>query len=206
MAAPQEETALLSNKTEEVSQAPKMISKTSPNSVWVQRGLMLTLVTVITLWYFTTPYLVRPHPQFREDMRRLVANLSKPGLDQVENWTKWRLYLGEGESRRVVHAMSQEPLLGQMRFSQPGLEFPLTASLEWRPAYSVVISRSWWTGAVAVEERHPWYSHYGIYSHYHVQVEGGTVRFVPNFMFGLSLDWILRLYPLGAEEMPITGW
>jgi hypothetical protein len=30
-------------------------------------------------------------------------------------------------------------------------------------------------------------------------------RFIPNFMFGLSTDWILKLYPGGADEVPITG-
>merc|ERR1712226_951468 len=68
------------------------------------------------------------------------------------------------------------------------------------------ISRNWWTGDLGVVERRPWYSEYGIYSHYKVEVvEGRTVRFVPTFMFGLPMEWIERLYPGGAEEVPITG-
>ena len=30
-------------------------------------------------------------------------------------------------------------------------------------------------------------------------------RFIPNFMFGLSLDWIQKLYPGGARAVPIIG-
>jgi len=166
-------------------------------NLWFQRGLMATFISSITLWYFSTPYLVGPHPKFRQEMDQLVSNLSNPSLDQIENWTKWRLYIGEGEDRQVVHAMDQVAL--------SSLVFPLKVQLEWRPAYSVDISRDWWTGDVRVEERHPWYSGYGIYSHYRTQVVGGTIRFLPNFMFGLPMEWVERLYPGGADEVPISG-
>jgi hypothetical protein len=138
--------------------------------LWLQRGLMATFVGTITLWYFTSPYLVRPHPSFGEDMARLVGNLSSPGAGgRIENWTKWRLYLGKGEGRAVVHAMSS--------VDTGGLEFPLMAQFEWRPAYHTVVSRNWWYGSLSAEERRPWYSSFGIYDHYHTEVvKDRTVR------------------------------
>jgi len=173
-----------------------------PHFLWIQRGLMATFAGVVTLWYFTSPYLVHPHPKFGEDMTDLIKNLSSPNEGRIENWTKWRLYLlvegEEEEKKKVVHAMSH--------ISTSELTFPLRAELEWRSNYWVGLSKDWWSGSISATEKHPWYSSFGIYSHYHTQViDGTTVRFIPNFMFGLSLDWIQKLYPGGARAVPIIG-
>jgi len=177
--------------------APTTSENSKGASLWFQRGLMATFVTTITMWYFSTPYVVRPHPKFGEDMNKLIANLSDPSLEQIENWTKWRLYLGEGGDSKVVHAMDQVAI--------SDLEFPLRAHFEWRPTYTTEISRNWWTGKLSLQEKHPWYSKYGIYSHYKIQVVGKTIRFVPSFMFGLPVEWLEKLYPGGGEEIPIAG-
>jgi len=176
--------------------------RASPHLVWIQRGLMATFAGVITLWYFTSPYLVHPHPKFGQDMASMINNLSSLHEGRIENWTKWRLYLmvegEEEEEKRVVHAMSH--------ISTSSLAFPLRAELEWRSNYAAELSHDWWSSSISVTEKHPWYSAFGIYSHYHTQVvNGATVRFIPNFMFGLSLEWIQKLYPGGAAEIPITG-
>ena len=207
--------------SEEVKQPIE--ENTTPHFLWVQRGLMATFAGVITLWYFTSPYLVHPHPKFGEDMASLINNLSSLHEGRIENWTKWRLYLsveGEEEEKKVVHAMSHIPT--------SSLAFPLKAELEWRSNYQAELSQDWWSGSISVTENHPWYSTFGIYSHYHTQViDGATVRyilkinlklvteqindhslphrFVPNFMFGLSLEWIQKLYPGGGGEVPVIG-
>jgi len=175
--------------------------KTAPHFLWIQRGLMAVFAGVITLWYFTSPYLVHPHPKFGEDMASLINNLSSLHEGRIENWTKWRLYLkveGEEEEVKLVHAMSHIPT--------SSLTFPMKAELEWRSNYQAELSKDWWSGSISVTEKHPWYSKFGIYSHYHTQViDGTTVRFVPNFMFGLSFEWIQKLYPGGGAEVPVIG-
>ena len=146
---------------------------TTPHFLWIQRGLMATFAGVITLWYFTSPYLVHPHPKFGEDMASLINNLSSLHEGRIENWTKWRLYLtveGKEEEKKVVHAMSHIPTAS--------LAFPVNAELEWRSNYQAELSQDWWSGSISVAEKHPWYSTCGIYSHYHTQViDGITVRY-----------------------------
>ena len=36
--------------------------------VFLSRSLLASFISLVTLWYFVSPYLVRPHPQFAEDM------------------------------------------------------------------------------------------------------------------------------------------
>ena len=55
-----------------------------------------------------------------------------------------------------------------------------------------------------VEHSHPWYSKFGIYNHFRTQTEGGTVRFIPNFMFGAPQSVVDELYG-GAEGIPVVG-
>merc|ERR1712156_435641 len=55
-----------------------------PHFLWIQRGLMATFAGVVTLWYFTSPYLVHPHPKFGEDMTDLINNLSSPNEGEKE--------------------------------------------------------------------------------------------------------------------------
>ena len=52
--------------------------------------------------------------------------------------------------------------------------------------------------------KNPWYSRLGIYSHFKVEVEGLTIRFIPNFMFGApqaTVDWLYG----SADSIPINS-
>merc|ERR1712106_1183843 len=87
--------------------------------------LMSILISSVTLWFLVTPYLVRPHNQFKADMAQLISNTSQPEtMYWVENWTKWRLYLGEGEDMVTVYPHQQ--------MSVQHMELSLEAVLEWR--------------------------------------------------------------------------
>ena len=63
----------------------------------LSRGLLGVFVATVTLWYFLSPYGVRPHPQFQLDMEKFIEK-NRPVDDTegrwVENWTKWKLQLG----------------------------------------------------------------------------------------------------------------
>ena len=73
----------------------------------------------------------------------------------------------------MVHAMSH--------ISTSSLAFPLKAELEWRSNYKAELSQDWWSSSISVTEKQPWYSAFGIYSHYHTQVvNGATVRCIPR--------------------------
>ena len=175
--------------------------KTAPHFLWIQRGLMATFAGVITLWYFTSPYLVHPHPKFGEDMASLISNLSSLHEGRIENWTKWRLFLmveeGEEENGKVVHAMSHIPTAA--------LAFPLKAELEWRRNYQAELSQDWWSGSISVRERHPWYSTFGIYSHYHIQViDGATVRYILEICITVQL--IMELHCIDEPFVTFTSW
>ena len=89
---------------------------------------------------------------------------------RAEENNNQRLVEGEEEEeKKVVHAMSH--------ISTSELTFPLRAELEWRSNYWVGLSKDWWSGSISATEKHPWYSSFGIYSHYHTQViDGTTVR------------------------------
>ena len=91
-----------------------------PHTVYLLPKVLLTILVVgVTLWYLATPYLVRPHTHVcchnilsilcTEYCRsELIANTSQPQTEYwVENWTKWRLYLGQGEDRVVVYPHQQ---------------------------------------------------------------------------------------------------
>ena len=73
----------------------------------------------------------------------------------------------------------------------------MIAGFEWRTEYA---SKVWVeAGQVKVEYRHPLLSS-GIYDHYHAELSdsGKTVKFVPNFLFGIPQSVLSSLY-LGAE-------
>merc|ERR1712123_413888 len=112
----------------------------------------------------------------------------------VENWTKWRLYLGEGEDMVTVYPHQQ--------ISVQHMELPVPAVLEWRQEYSSRLEEE--GGKLLVKHSHPWYSKFGIYNHFHTQVEGSTVRFIPDFMFGAPQSVLDNLYG-GAGGIPVGG-
>ena len=79
------------------------------------------------------------------------------------------------------------------------LAFPLKAELEWRRNYQAELSQDWWSGSISVRERHPWYSTFGIYSHYHIQViDGATVRYILEICIKVQL--IMELIALMSHS------
>ena len=69
--------------------------------------------------------------------------------------------------------------------------------MEWRPEYSTEVSVG--NDKAIVKDSHPVLSS-GIYNHFRVTVteDGGTVKFVPNFLFGIPQS-VLDTFYLGAE-------
>ena len=52
------------NQPERAESNQPLEANTEAHFLRIQRGLMTTFAGVITLWYFTSPYLVHPHPKF----------------------------------------------------------------------------------------------------------------------------------------------
>jgi hypothetical protein len=161
------------------------------------RGLLAFFVGSVTLWYLITPYLVRPHPTFTKDILELVSQEKDYGnssVSLVENWTKWRLYIGEGQEKQTVYAQHSQPLQEQSGNSD--------AVFEWRKEYLTSIRRK--SGQVSVAQSLPWYSKYGLYNHFTVKTNDNNIKFLPRFMFGLPITVVEDMYG-GADKIPITG-
>jgi len=164
----------------------------------LSRGLLGVFVASVTLWYFLSPYGVRPHPQFQLDMEKFIAK-NRPKSDAnvgrwVENWTKWRLQLG-GEGGPVIYP--------HQRLSIENLSLPVTAVFEWRSEYKANLVETQ-DGNIEVLLDHP-SSSVGLYHHYNVKVESGShVVFTPAFMFGVQQHVLDEIYG-GAEGIPTIG-
>merc|ERR550532_2533803 len=80
-----------------VSRLPSMeLSSLSSHQVLLlSRSLLASFITLLTLWYFISPYLVASNAQFATDLNKMIAESSESNPDEefLENWTKWRLYL-----------------------------------------------------------------------------------------------------------------
>ena len=81
-------------------------------------------------------------------------------------------------------------------------EFPLKCVFEWRQDYSTVLMVD--GGEIVVKNDNPWYSSFGIYNHFYIEIEGTTVRFIPSFMFGAPQSVVDGLYG-GAGGIPVVG-
>ena len=81
--------------------------------------------------------------------------------------------------------------------------FPLKGEFEWREEYKFEIQKTK-EGQLKVVNDHPWYGEMGLYNHYHEEVSGLTVRFLPNFMFGSPQFILDKLYG-GPEGIPTIG-
>merc|ERR1712168_1112345 len=116
--------------------------------------------------------------------------------DRIENWTKWRMFLSQSTLGEETVVFSQESL------SVSNLTLPVRVGFERRPDQLCVIARGP-DGQLEVTPDSG--GHQGIYDHYRVETRGSTVRFIPNFMFGVSHEVVDHLYPGGPEEFPISG-
>merc|ERR1712154_101902 len=166
---------------------------------------MGSLIAVVTLYYLSSPFIIKPHPRVTENITQVTSTRPPSSsfslwTDEslvIENWTKWRLYLrheGGGE-RSVVYPQSF------LSLSQEDL--PVSACLEWRSDYTTEISVE--NQEVSVRDHHPYLS-LGIYNHYQAAItdNGKTIKFLPNFLFGIPHSLLQTLYP-GAEDLPIRG-
>jgi len=165
----------------------------------LSRGLLGVFVASVTLWYFLSPYGVRPHPQFQLDMEKFIEN-NRPVDDSdtegrwVENWTKWKLELG-GEGGPII--------LPHQRLSLENLSLPASAVFEWRSDYQADLVETK-EGDLEVVIRHPVAS-IGLYHHYNVKVElGKHVIFTPVFMFGVQQQVLDQMYG-GPDGIPTIG-
>ena len=163
----------------------------------LSRGLLGVFVATVTLWYFLSPYGVRPHPQFQLDMEKFIEK-NRPVDDTegrwVENWTKWKLQLG-GEGGPII--------LPHQRLSLENLSLPASAVFEWRSDYQADLVETK-EGDLEVVIRHPVAS-IGLYHHYNVKVESGKhVIFTPVFMFGVQQQVLDQMYG-GPDGIPTIG-
>lgn len=166
--------------------------------VLLSRGLLGSFVAAVTLWYFLSPYGVRPHPTFQADIENMItAKQTEANYEGrwVENWTKWRLQLG-GEEGVTVYS--------QQRVNIENMSLPLSAVLEWRSDYKAQVEETA-TGSLGVTTNHPWGTRLGLYHHYDVKVESGRrVLFLPTFLFGAPQEVLDSLYG-SADEIPTIG-
>jgi len=165
----------------------------------LSRGLLGVFVASVTLWYFLSPYGVRPHPQFQLDMEKFIAKnrqVEDANADGrwVENWTKWKLQLG-GDGGPLIFP--------HQRLSIENLSLPVSAVFEWRSEYKADLVETE-DGDLEVITHHPTAS-VGLYHHYNVKVESGKhVVFMPTFMFGVQQHVLDQLYG-GADGIPTIG-
>jgi len=151
----------------------------------------------VTLWYFLSPYGVRPNPAFHQDMERWVVKQRGEDLGEgrwVENWTKWKLELGD-----------QGEVGPMQRLNIENMSLPLAARMEWRGEYVDLLEEvEKGEGEGVVTPSRPW-PEVGLYHHYNVRVEGGNhVVFLPNFMFSVP-QWLLDELYGGADGIPTIG-
>ena len=105
-----------------VSRLPSMeLSSLSSHQVLLlSRSLLASFITLLTLWYFISPYLVASNAQFATDLwahfvkldrvlmffcrNKMIAESSESNPDEefLENWTKWRLYLEPAKPGNTV--------------------------------------------------------------------------------------------------------
>merc|ERR1711874_267029 len=167
----------------------------------LSRSLLASFITLLTLWYFISPYLVASNAQFATDLNKMITESSESNPDEefLENWTKWRLYLSEEPGNTAT-------VYPNTRLSLANMTFPLVGQFEWRPEYRVLISRHEEVEppALELEVERPWYGLLGLYNHLDHQVAGLTLRIVPTFMFGLTGDVLEALYG-GPDNIPTRG-
>jgi len=170
----------------------------SPSSaVKISKCLLGAFVGGVTLWYLATPYIVKPHHQFKLDYDKYVMERSESGQKRnlVENWTKWRLYLGSENENFTVHSLQHLSL--ENKYGE------YAAVFEWRQQYKSVLQSA--EGGLEVEHEMPWYSSLGLYNHFYTEAtEAGGIRFMPRFMFGVPTAVLDELYG-GADGLPIIG-
>ena len=57
---------------------------------------------------------------------------------------------------------------------------------------------------LVVKNSHPWYASWGLYNHFHSKTHERTIRFLPNFMFGVPQEVLDQMYG-GPEKIPTIG-
>merc|ERR1712059_160037 len=133
---------------------------------------------------------------FHQDIDSMISSSRDAGEEGrwVENWTKWRLFLGEGE---------EDVVYSQQRKSLDNMSFPMKAVFEWRTDYTAEIDEI--DGELVVSTEQPWASSLGLYHHYTVRVDGGNkVTFLPHFMFGFPQSVLDKLYG-GPDHIHTIG-
>jgi len=170
--------------------------------VTLSRSLLASFVTLLTCWYFISPYLVTASPKFEIHMNQMIQDNSEINENRedlrLENWTKWRLYLFQSTGEKIK-------VYPNMQLSITNLTFPIHAEFEWRPEYSVEIERNVGDNlGLSVALNKPWYGEFGLYNHFHHQIDGLTLRLIPSFMFGVPQHVLDKMYG-GSANIPSNG-
>jgi len=173
------------------------IGTISPSTaLLVSKSLLGIFVSGVTLWYLITPYIVQPHPQFKIDYEKFISSRSGEGKRNiVENWTKWEIYIGEGDNNITVPSFQHTSL--DIKDEE------LKTVFEQRAEYTTFIKSG--ADGVSVRFSLPWYSRFGLYNLFYTEnIQGGGIRFMPRFMSGVPHTVLEKMYG-GVENLPITG-
>lgn len=191
---------------------------TEPRYVTVSKIFLVVFVGSVTLWYLVTPYIVQPHPRIVTDIVEKLdlthVGSTLPGgketaFVQIENWTKWRLYINpknmDGVERKA-QIPAEAVIYPQTKANVP-LHNKMNMALEWRPEYNIAVETVDDDRFLDVQLETPFgsCSNLGIYNHLTTVVTGRTVKILPRFLFGLPFAKVQELYGKDAATLPITG-
>jgi len=177
------------------------------NIQFLSKALVVVFVSSVTFWYSLTPYIVQPHPDIINDLLTKTKlnsyikeheNVPSSSVIEVENWTKWRLYVkADNESNlspsdTISGISSSKSLSPKIIYAgardQISLESKAVINMEWRPEYEIHIQKndvssasstkqsSDSTSPISVHTEAPLLSfrHFGIYDHFRTSIKSSS--------------------------------
>jgi len=177
------------------------------NIQFLSKALVVAFVSSVTFWYSLTPYIVQPHPDIINDLLTKTQlnsymteqeSSSSSSVIEVENWTKWRLYVkSDNESSNypsVSEGTSSDSLSPKVIYAgardQISLASKAVINMEWRPEYEIHIRKSdddsspaspkksteSTSSPILVHTEAPFLSfrHFGIYDHFRTNIKSSS--------------------------------
>jgi len=177
------------------------------NIQFLSKALVVAFVSSVTFWYSLTPYIVQPHPDIINDLLTKTQlnsyinedkSSSSSSVIEVENWTKWRLYVkadndsSQSPSYTTFGAASSNSLSPKIIYAgardQISLESKAVINMEWRPEYEIHIHKnddlsntsptesSDSFNPISVHTEAPLMSfrHFGIYDHFRTSIKSAS--------------------------------
>merc|ERR1712021_83025 len=121
----------------------------SSQTVILSRIMLGTFIFLVTFWYFVSPYGVRSHPKFKQDLENFISSTPLhdkcEGEKVLENYTKWKVKL-VGAETVIVHSHENIAL--------DNMTLPFKAKLEWREGYETDIFLN--DGVLDYNDESPW--------------------------------------------------